>query len=193
MDLRDADEPSRIFEELLVESDSHDDCHCACSSSGCTPSTILLKAINWGSWMDTWEVRSNYRSFLDSHLEYPGHPASSATMRPKIVGKVIRFETFEALQIRHTCCDFVEDEIRRRYTPEDVREIHEEWEELLSKHEDLFSEFCHTFQELGGTLTSFLEGYWQTRMDEVLKEKKPYDEEDIRRLREIGVVLEEAF
>jgi hypothetical protein len=80
----------------------------------------------------------------------------------------------------------------RRYTPKDVREIHEDWEELLSKHENLVSEFCHKFQELGGTLMSFLKGYWQTRMEEVLKEEKPLDEEGIRRLREIGVVLKEV-
>ena len=118
-------------------------------------------------------------------------------MLSKIVEKVIRFETFEALQLSHTCCDAIEEytweySIRRRYTPEDVREIHEEWEELLSKYEDLVAEFCLMFQELGGNLTSFLFGYWQTRMEEVLKEEEPYDEEDTSKLREIGVVLEEV-
>ena len=188
------DKPSRTLEELLVENDSRDDCHCACSSSGCTPFTILLKEINQKI---IKEEISKHRRYLVHCLESPGHPASSAPMRSKIVEKVIRFETFEALQLSHTCCDFDEYDpryaARRWYTPEEVREIHEEWEEVLVKHEDLVSEFCHKFQELGGTLTSFLEGYWQTRMDEVLKEEKPYDEEDIRRLREIGVVLEEVF
>ena len=198
-----ADEPSRIYEEMLVESDSHDDCHCACSSSGCTPSTILLKTADQEARFYTLPSMksSDVRRKLVQRVESPGHPASSAPMRSKIGEKVIRFETFEALQLSHTCCVFEESTgrnvsprraTRRRYTPEDVREIHEEWEEHLSKHEDLVSEFCHKFRELGGTLTSFLECYWQTRMDEVLKEEKPYDEEHIRRLREIGVVLEEV-
>ena len=191
------DKPSLPLEELLVENDSRDDCHCACSASGCTPFTTLLKAINRDARRDTSEKLSKYRSFLVSHLESPGHPASSAPMLSKLVEKVIRFETFEALQLSHTCCDAVEEytweySIRRRYTPEDVREIHEEWEELLSKHEDLVAEFCLMFQELGGNLTSFLFGYWQTRMEEVLKEEEPYDEEDTSKLREIGVVLEEV-
>ena len=183
------DKPSRTLEELLVENNSCDDCHCACSSSGCTPFTVLLKAIN----QEITKERSS--RYLVRHLESPGHPASSAAMRSKIAEKVIRFETFEALQLSHTCCHFEEYRpwvyvTRRRYTPEEVQDIHEELEELLSKLEDLVSEFCHKFQALRGTLTSFLEGYWQTRMDEVLKEEKPYDEEEIRRLREIGVVLE---
>ena len=191
------EKPSLSLEQLWVENDSRDDCHCACSASGCTPFTTLLKAINRDLRGDTSEKRSKYRIFLVSHLESPGHPASSAPMLSKIVEKVIRFETFEALQLSHTCCDSVRDDngaysIRRRYTTEDVREIHEEWEELLSKHEVLVSEFCLMFQELGGNLTSFLLGYWQTRMDEVLKEEKPYDEEDTSKLREIGVVLEEV-
>ena len=183
-----------VFEELLVNGDSHDDCHCACSSSGCAPFTILLKAINAQA---RYSAMASYtpaecRRVLLQQLEVPGHPASSAPMRSKIVERVIRFETFKALQLSHTCCDFRYYAVRRRYAPEEVQEIHEEWEELLSKHEDLVAEFCHKFQELGGTLTSFLEGYWQTRMDEVLKEEKPYDEEEMRKLREIGVILEEV-
>ncbi len=185
--LRVVDGRSLILEKLVVESDRRDDCHCACSSSGCTPFTILLKPIH-----ENGRKLSKLRKLLVHHLESPGHPASSAPMRSKIVEDCIRFETFEALQLSHTCCDFYRDTTCRRYTPEEVREIHEEWEELLSKHEDLVSEFCHKFKELGGTLTSFLKGYWQTRMDEVLQEERVLDEEDIRRLREMGVVLEEV-
>ncbi len=192
------DEPSLTFKELLVKSVWYDDCHCACSSSGCTPFATLLKAINHPNrhiYAETSEKPSEIRRLVVHHLEILGHPDSSAPMRSEIAEEVIRFETFEALQLSHTCCDsdtFISYRPYRRYTPEDVREIHEEWEERLSKHENLVSEFCHKFQELGGTLTSFLEGYWQTRMEEVLEEEKVYDEEDIRRLREIGVVLKEV-
>jgi len=138
------------------------------------------------------EKPSEARRLLVHHLESPGHPASSASIRSKIVENIIRFETFEALQLSHTCCNFQTHGAYRRYTPEHIREIHEDWEELLSKQENLVSEFCNKFQELGGTLTSFLKGYWQTRIEEVLKEEKPLDEEGARRLREIGVVLKEV-
>lgn len=188
------DEPLINFEGLVVENSCHDDCHCACSSGGCTPFTILLKSINKRRVLYDYisETPSECRRLLLQQLESPGHPASTASMRSKIVEKLIRFETFEALQLSHTCCNFDFYPPSHQHTPEEARQIHDEWEELLSKHEDLVSEFCHKFQELGGTLVSFLEGYWQTRMDEVLNEEKPYDEEDIRRLREIGVVLEEV-
>ena len=189
-----ANEPLITFERLLVENDCHDDCHCACSSGGCAPFTFLLKAMNEriGLYKRTPEESSRCRRLLLQQLESPGHPASSAPVLSNIVEKLIRFETFEALDLNHTCCEFESYEPRRRYPPEEVQEVYEEWEELLAKHEDLVSGFCHKFQELGGTLTSFLEGYWQTRMDEVLKEAKPYSEEDIQKLREIGIVLEEV-
>ena len=191
--LRVVDESSLTFEELLVGSDSHDDCNCACSSSGCTPFTALLKAINYSAPECTSERKpSKFRRFVVCYLESPGHPASSALKRSKVAEEVIRFETFEALQLSHTCCEPDHDKHIRLNTPEEVQEIHEEWEELLLKHEDLIFEFCHKFQELGGTITSFLEGYWQTRMGEVLKEENRLDEEAMRRLREIGVVLEEV-
>ena len=182
------------FEGLLTQTGCLDDCHCACSSGGCAPFTVLLKTLNKSPnlYLKDPEEPSECRRLLLQQLESPGHPASSAPMLSNIIEKVIRFETFEALQLTHTCCEFGLYSPSRRYTPEEVQEIHEEWEELLSKHEDLVSEFCHKFQELGGTLTSFLEGYWQTRMDEVLKEEKPYSEEEIRKLREMGVVLEEV-
>ena len=188
------DESSLTLEGLLVESNWYDDCYCACSSNGCTPFTILLKTINRQARFLTRVSKRplDIRRILVQHLETQGHPASSASMRSKIVEDVIRIETFEALQISHTCCDCDWEPPHRRYTPEEVQEMHEEWEEILSKHENLVSEFCHKFQELGGTMTSFLEGYWQTRMDEVFKEEKPLGEEDLRRLRDIGVVLEEA-
>ena len=188
------DESSLTLEGLLVESNWYDDCYCACSSNGCTPFTILLKTINRQARFLTRVSKRplDIRRILVQHLETQGHPASSVSVRSKIVEDVIRIETFEALRLRHTCCNAYGWTARRRYTTEEVQEIHEEWEELLSKHEDLVSEFCHMFEELGGTLTSFLGGYWQTRMDEVLEEGKPLDEEQRRRLREIGVVLEEA-
>ena len=184
-------DPSPTFEELLVESESRDSCHCACSSSGCTPFTILLKTLR-GCHRRVGDKPSKFRRSLLQHLELPGHPASSVSVRSKVAEDLIRIETFEALRLSHTCCDRDGNTARRRYTTEEVQDMHEEYEELLSKHEDLVSEFCHKFQELGGTLTSFLNGYWRTRMDEVLEEGKPLDEEQRRRLREIGVVLEEA-
>lgn len=184
--------PLITLEGLVVENGCYDDCHCACSSGGCAPFTILLKTIKKRRVLYAPKKSSEYRRLLLQQLESPGHPASSAPMRSNIVEKVIRFETFEALQLSHTCCNFDFYPPSRRHTPEEVQEIHEELEELLLKHENLVSEFFCKFQELGGTLTSFLEGYWQTRMDEVFKEEKPLDEEDRRRLREIGVVLEEV-
>ena len=188
-------EPLIKFEGLLIQTGCLDDCHCACSSGGCAPFTNLLKAMNKrrGLYEVTPKESSRSRRLLLQQLESPGHPASSAPMLSNIVEKVIRFETFEALQLIHTCCEFdYYSPLRRRYTLEEVHEIHDEWEELLSKHEDLVSEFCHKIQEFGGTLTFFLEGYWQTRMDAVLKEEKPYSEEEKRKLREIGVILEKV-
>ena len=57
------DKPSLSLEELLVENDARDDCHCACSASGCTPFTTLLKAIDRDARRDNSEKRFEISEF----------------------------------------------------------------------------------------------------------------------------------
>lgn len=99
-----------------------DNCKCACSSSGCLPLTCSLKAAamcGWDSGIWLWEA-----------------------LWDDMAGELLRFLTFEALEITHTCCVYHAGQLL--YIPSrngegmenmalaafrgDVEEIHEEEE-----------------------------------------------------------------
>jgi ankyrin repeat protein len=110
-----------------------DCCRCACSTSGCTPSNMLLKDFNqkirdiphrsypltMHSWVNHWfrllkKVEKDFEHSRPFFLE------------------IIRLSKFEQLKLTHTCCRFVDHGDRHWITldEEDVVEILEEEEEL---------------------------------------------------------------
>lgn len=185
------DESSPSFREILLSTCPPDSCNCSCSADGCTPFTRLMMAY--------CEYRGTYPSHIlkkatravIQYLESPGQNEASDFFQPKIFEEIVRFETFEALQLRHTCCERAYPGQRSRYSPEEVEKIHEEEEETLRRHEDLVAEFCLKFEGHEGNITSFLDGYWETRMKAVLKDVQVLDEDSKRKWREMGVLLEE--
>ncbi|RYP37240.1 hypothetical protein DL767_003059 [Monosporascus sp. MG133] len=90
----------------------------------------------------------------------------------------IRFTTFEALNIQHTCCKpHSQDWFRGpSYDVEEIQEIEEEQAALLETLEDLAQEFEDKVTDILGQETTeplaalgeFWTGYWCDRMEEVL-------------------------
>lgn len=62
---------------------------------------------------------------------------------------------------------------------------------MLDELEELMTEFESKYDELGLPLTEFLEVYWTPRMREVLEKEEPVEEDHIKRVRGLGVVLDE--
>jgi len=179
--------------KVLLNAKPHDACRCACSLNGCTPFTALLKTVDVHnrSHKDP-EYRARCRRYPVQLLESANHPASPTGLPTEICEEIMRFEMFEELKLSHTCCSLKYMNAVPKYTLEQVREIHEEEEELLQKHAHLVAEFCREFREQGVTLSSFFENYWERKMAEVLADEEPLTEEEMRRLVEIGVVLEKT-
>ena len=180
--------------KVLLKANPRDACLCACSLDGCTPFTVLLKTINH---RDEYKIDSEYRTRYRRHviqlLEAASHPASPGDLPQEICEDIIRFEMFEELQLSHTCCNVTYGNAYPRYDIlKQVREIRDEEEELLRKHEHLVAEFCGKFREQGGTLSSFFKNYWEREMAEVLADEKPLSEEEMGKLIEIGVVLKKT-
>ncbi|KAL8884078.1 MAG: hypothetical protein Q9215_007794 [Flavoplaca cf. flavocitrina] len=99
--------------------------------------------------------------------------------------EIIRLGTFERLGLRHTCCDYV-DGVFETVEPAEADEIRDEDRDGIQLLESLLPEFE---EKLGDEdIKSFIDGYWSTRMEEVLAAR---DEESVDRagLREAGVVL----
>jgi hypothetical protein len=88
------------------------------------------------------------------------------------------------MQLTHTCH-------ASSYTlidPEEALEIREEESELINQLEALVVEFNEKYDELGVGILELFNGYWKTRMSEVLT-PAGRDEGILRRAQEVGVVV----
>lgn len=165
-----------------------DECFCACSPGGCTAMSVLLQhAVNFFSYSKIEEPSFWFRELIQFFLWWTRGDT-------EIGWEVIRFLTFDALGLKHSCC------IKSTYffgcfkfesrEEEEIREILDEEKSGIIELEKLLDELKIKFDELGLPVMEFLEGYWHTRMIEVLSHRDPYDEEHIMESRRIGITLE---
>ncbi|KXG49146.1 uncharacterized protein PGRI_030160 [Penicillium griseofulvum] len=182
---------SMLEQSFLLLPSVRDRCSCACSPGGCTTMSVLLRRIvgNVDSnryWMV--ELSHLFREIIKFILRWTRGDT-------EIGWGVIRFLTFDALGLKHSCC--VNISARRYLCPklvsreeEEVEEIHDEEMPRILELEKLLTELKVKFDELNQPVMEFLEGYWHTRMIEVLSQRDPYDEEHVTESRRIGVTLE---
>ncbi|KAI9703670.1 MAG: hypothetical protein M1836_007440 [Candelina mexicana] len=102
--------------------------------------------------------------------------------------EMIRFNTFQSLELRHTCCEleFMTGVIFEPYDDEEIVEMNEEQAELIERFETLLGEFDSKYVENGVPLSDFLGGYWKDRMAEVASEEGPINHDALQK---IGVTL----
>ncbi|KAK4861551.1 hypothetical protein LT330_003586 [Penicillium expansum] len=167
-----------------------DGCICACSPDGCTTMSVTLRhIIDYISFYRIHEPEFWFRELIRFLLWWTRGDT-------EIGWKVIRFLTFDALGLKHSCCmntpmhpfDF-SFRLKSR-EEEEVEEILDEQKLGLIELEKILDELKIKFDELGQPVMEFLEGYWHTCMIEVLSQRDPYDEDHIIESRRIGVALE---
>ncbi|KAL2021014.1 hypothetical protein VTK56DRAFT_7669 [Thermocarpiscus australiensis] len=78
-----------------------DKCRCKCSPGGCTPMAYLLKGMF--SSFDTFPDLASVRDVVDALARYLGWFGAGFT--PRHHSTVLRFMTYTALGIPHTCCN----------------------------------------------------------------------------------------
>lgn len=164
---------SKCLERTRVEPVLHnifnnatrDTCKCACSSDGCQAINIIVK------------MNLSFSDDLDDifHSAIWPIPATKAThfILETTFSEIIRSLTFHVLDLTHTCCRQSKDWIDElQLTPfedeEDISEIHDEEREDLQLLEDLLLEFEQQRRDQPSSFRKFMNGYWLTRMREVL-------------------------
>ncbi|KAJ5434000.1 hypothetical protein N7491_004595 [Penicillium cf. griseofulvum] len=168
-----------------------DRCSCACSPSGCTTMSVFLRHIV--DRLYSMPLRGGEPSYVFRELiKFLLWWTRGDT---EIGSKVIRFLTFDALGLKHSCCINISFGPWRMFKlvdreEEEVEEIRDEEKSRILELEKLLAELEIKFDDLGQPLMEFLEGYWHTRMIEVLSQRDPYDEEHVIESRQIGVTLE---
>lgn len=172
---------ARLLLTTVFSDVSCDECVCACSSRGCLASTMMLKS----SKLRKPRYVTRRQWFLRA-LEYLLHlmgPQGSCC--EWLVMGLIRFYTFQELELRHTCCRWKWGDSITKLDFEEIVEIRDEDHEKVELLETLLQEFEKTRGDQN--LISFLGGYWAARMDQVLDEQEGGVNEEA--LREIGVTM----
>lgn len=171
---------------------SSDKCICACSPSGCSTISLLLRQAFQGLYYGLSNSCEDLGFWLRETVAFVIIWIGEDR---KVCQEVIRFFTFDALGLTHVCCvqRFIRDSAFARLearSKQEVEEILDEEELRLRDLERLVAEFNERFDELGPPIMDFLQGYWYSRMTEFLSERDPYDEEHVVESRAIGVKLE---
>ncbi|KAI0841425.1 hypothetical protein F5Y06DRAFT_308245 [Hypoxylon sp. FL0890] len=174
-----------------------DSCICTCTISGCTPASKYLQSIITDQTYCE-NVSDAYTYVLDAiQLAEPVIPDS---VKDGVSLEYIRLITFTRLGMKHTCCRIEErhrisldldDDLVHLLDPTEIDEIREEDQYLAERLEILVKEFEGKFRELNVPLTQFVEQFLWPRLDEIEEERDELTEEELRALRETGVVLYE--
>jgi hypothetical protein len=171
---------SRDLLYTLLADDSTDGCLCACSGTGCTTWTRMLRA---------WDPESSNKpkSLLAVLLDECQNNSPDALTKDqwtRLAQQTIRCLAFEALELTHTCHGI----LRRggdHMDPEEIDEIRDEEASLIEELENLVLEFNRSYADLQVGIYEFVFNHWFPRMDEVVPPEG--NEEEIRRIRAAGV------
>lgn len=177
-----------LFKQIF-QNETQDACKCACSFSGCRAVFIFIKnltQIHWGNEIPAAKMLE--------HRVWPsafwlGWMINNMTSKDMIVD-LIRFLTFDALDLTHTCCRSRKTWFSANLVPfendNEIEEIHDEEHEDLQLLENLLLEFDQFRRKSNCSIQEFFFTYWRIRMKEVLSEEKTSSLDD---LREVGVFL----
>ncbi|RYC82459.1 hypothetical protein BFJ63_vAg14639 [Fusarium oxysporum f. sp. narcissi] len=172
------------FSEILG-----DDCLCHCSSQGCTPLIKFLEGLGCRRRFPRtyFTLKEAIRSFVASTQALIAGEHAAQSWMPRAV---LRYATFCALGLRHTCCKHANGGSCSNMDSDEVDEIHEEDSATLQQLEDLVSYFGDGYGSMT-TLDTFLKDVWLPKMKEVYREMNSYNmtEEELRKAEACGVKL----
>ncbi|KLP04221.1 uncharacterized protein FFB20_00728 [Fusarium fujikuroi] len=189
--------PYRLYDNALPQSVADDafsevlgdDCRCHCSSQGCTPLIKFLEGLGCRRrFPRTWfTLTEGIRSFVASIQALIAGEHTAQNWMPRAV---LRYATFSALGLRHTCCKHSHGGLCSIMDSDEIDEIHEEDSATLQKLEDLVTYFGDGYGSMA-TLDVFLKDVWLLKMKEVYQEMASYriTEEQLKKAEDFGVKL----
>ncbi|KAF5598039.1 hypothetical protein FPCIR_3312 [Fusarium pseudocircinatum] len=189
--------PYRLYDNILPQSVANaafsevlgDDCRCHCSLQGCTPLIKFLEGLGCRRrFPRTWfTLTEGIRSFVASIQALIAGEHVAQSWMPRAV---LRYATFCALGLRHTCCKHAHGGLCSIMDSEEIDEIHEEDSATLQQLEDLVTYFGNGYESMT-TLDVFLKQVWLPKMQEVYREMASYSitEEELRKAEDCGVKL----
>ncbi|KAI2473112.1 hypothetical protein F4781DRAFT_381920 [Annulohypoxylon bovei var. microspora] len=188
---------SRDFINEVSRVAIRDDCACWCRpySNGCSPLVSLWKAYAGNRTMWGMQGRSEFMRHIFLHDGNMFSPEEDNVSALSLLLEFLRFLTFEALDMKHTCCVLSQVDLSKRHCheiqlddcgrpesnapivlanrdPETVKKIRSDDSEQRNARllESLMEEFTGELERMGPSpkvLEHFLWGYWRRRMSEL--------------------------
>ncbi|SCV48891.1 uncharacterized protein FFB14_10588 [Fusarium fujikuroi] len=178
--------------EVIARQGVFDGCKCWCSEHGCTPLVKILEGLGWRQILQRSEI-------LESYALRTSDALGSLFPRCKddelacdgIYRAVLRYITFCALGLRHTCCKLVHKNSNDISDDEEIREIHEEDAAYIQILEELMSDFEKEYENRTD-LAIFLTVVWVPKMKDIWAKLNSMEltSEEIRSAETIGVIWE---
>lgn len=205
--IREKNENPLLFTRYVLEAAERDSCVCACVAGptndggenekrgefrGCTSFKAALRNLMYPS---PRFYRQKSASFgVNSFAESIGFFIDLVGRTTERDHAVIRLMTFDALDLRHTCCrDSNFDQTLKCPDEDEVHEIRDEEQKLLEDFERLVADLTEKFENSGLPIMDFLQGPWYQDVVEYLSHLDPCDEEHVKETQGIGMNLEVAW
>ncbi|KAF5624603.1 uncharacterized protein FTJAE_10196 [Fusarium tjaetaba] len=181
--------PSSVATAALSDS-LCDDCRCHCSLHGCTPVIKFLEGLGCRRRYPrtSFTLTDNARSLLASIQDLIDREDEIHSWMPRAI---LRYSTFCALGLRHTCCNLANGGSCAEMNSDDIDEIHDEDSDMLQLLEELVSDFGDGYGSLS-TLSTFLQEVWLPKMEEVYRDinHRKLTEAELKQAEDYGVKLE---
>ncbi|KAH0427776.1 hypothetical protein CcaCcLH18_09482 [Colletotrichum camelliae] len=181
-----------------------DDCRCACTSNGCSPLLILLNGMVvwrrqwWEKWRRQWLEKPS--PTLDDYvydfqwfcefwaISVESRPWDNSSKPTQVFRLILRYMTFTALGLRHSCCRLAQFEATRDWDIKDMDEIMEEQQEEILRLEDVLKDLEQDYMEISD-LGTFVDVYWGPKVRLVMDElnARKLDEDDLKAAQEAGI------
>jgi hypothetical protein len=179
---------------VVLSGTIRDECLCHCSLHGCSPLSKFLQGFEFRihptrAYRSSWNNLQTIKRLSDGLQAFVSEEELSCSWIPEAV---LRYLTFSALGLRHTCCVLDNCDCDDYLDPEEINEIHEEDSATLQLLERLVAEFqadCARTVALG----PLLRDGWLPKMTEVLEEidSQRLTEEELRKAEDFGVSWEQ--
>jgi hypothetical protein len=183
------------FVMTVLRRENRDVCRCHCSEGGCPIIGCVTKRNLWNPPFGTasfpHELRARQTQNMIRHLVYA--IVDSHNDYQWMAPAIIRILTFDELNLTHTCCNetFVYPWPQRLRCKE-IDEIQFVEMQDIKLLEDLMQEFKAEWEAHTGKFHEFMDDIWRPRMDKVCGEISDIDESQIKRIKQLGVKLDEV-
>ena len=181
----------QLLWETRLPAEAVDYCQCFCSIDGCSVLSVLLGNLQYRALNDhdseQWRTYSFWIGCIELQPELKYNKAL----------ELVRFATFDLLELKHTCChqfwhEFLRypnenGEYRDWYDEEELRRINDEQLHSIERLDMLMVEFSQLYAGKNAPLGEFLRCHWRLRMLQVGEEIFSWDDSDLIRIRQLGV------